>query len=279
MRQAGTISTKQDADRFADYLLTLGIATKVEPAADAWAIWVRDENQIARSREELEQFQHDPADSRYRAAEQVARAARRDAAAKERQAKKQYIDMRREFESPFYRRRVTIMMIVTSVLMMLGVFEVPQTDLLFYPPAIEQGQLWRLVTPIFMHVNLVHLLFNMWMLLDLGTLVERRLGWWRYVILVLLIAVSSNGGQYLWSGPNFMGMSGVVYGLFGYAWVRGRLDPTSGLYLRSEMALWMIGWFVFCLFGPLHVANAAHGVGLAVGALLGYLPSIRKTFA
>lgn len=276
MRQAGTITTRQDAERFADYLLTLGIASKVEPAADRWAIWVRDENQINRSRDELAQFEQNPADPRYQDAEQAARAVRRSAAAKERQAAKNYVDLRRQFESPFYRRRVTMTMVLACVLMRLGVFDVAQSDLAFYPPLIEQGEIWRLVTPIFMHGDFLHLLFNMWWLIDLGGLVERRLGWWRYVILVLMIAISSNWGQYLYSGPNFLGMSGVVYGLFGYAWVRGRLEPTSGLYLRPDVAIWMIGWFVFCLVGPMPVANAAHGVGLAAGALLGYLPSLRK---
>ena len=57
MRQAGTIMTRQDAERFANYLLSLGISSKVEPAADAWAIWIHDENQLPRSKQELEQFQ------------------------------------------------------------------------------------------------------------------------------------------------------------------------------------------------------------------------------
>jgi GlpG protein len=70
-------------------------------------------------------------------------------------------------------------------------------------------------------------------------------------------------------------MSGVVYGLFGYAWVRGRLDPSCGLYLRPDIAFWMMAWFVLCLVTPsLHVANWAHGVGLAVGAALGYLAHV-----
>ena len=54
---------------------------------------------------------------------------------------------------------------------------------MFDMPSIQAGQVWRLVTPVFLHADLgsnpLHLLFNMLMLFDLGTLVERRLGSWR----------------------------------------------------------------------------------------------------
>jgi GlpG protein len=277
MRQAGTLTTKQDAQRFANYLLTLDISSKVEPAGDAWAIWIRDENQIPRSREELEQFQRQPDDVRYQAAEHAAKAVRREAAEKIRQAQKNYVDMRNVWDSPWRRRPVTLSLIAASVLMTSGLLEVPKEYLMFSMPEIAQGEVWRLITPIFLHGSLLHLLFNMWWLYDLGTLIERRLGSLQYAGMVLVIALVSNYGQFLAAGPRFLGMSGVVYGLFGYAWVRGRLDPTCGLYLRPDVVFWMMGWFVLCwlnLIGP--VANVAHGVGLVAGALLGYLPHIRK---
>jgi hypothetical protein len=64
MRQAGTIATRADAERFSNYLLTLGITSKVEPAGDQWAIWIHDENQIPRSKQELDEFQRAPQDER-----------------------------------------------------------------------------------------------------------------------------------------------------------------------------------------------------------------------
>ncbi len=92
---------------------------------------------------------------------------------------------------------------------------------------------------------------------------------------MLAIAVPSNYGQYQATGAGFGGMSGVVYGLFGYAWTRGRLEPTSGLYLRNDVAVWMIGWFILCILNPsMNVANWAHGVGLVAGAALGAVPYI-----
>ena len=154
MRQAGTIITRQDADRFANYLLSLGIGSKVEPAGDAWAIWIRDENQLPRSKQELEQFQQRPQDPVYQAAEQAARKVRREAAEKIRQAQKNYVDMRAEWARPMRGRPVTMVLIVASVAVTLGVFRVSHADLLFLLPEILAGQVWRLVTPIFLHAAL-----------------------------------------------------------------------------------------------------------------------------
>ncbi len=275
MRQAGILPTRQDAERFANYLLTLGITAKVEPAADGCAIWIHDENQLPQGKQELEAFKLHPTDDRYDAAEQAARKARREMAEKKRQAQRNFIDMRNEWASPWRRRPVTVVMIAASVLMFLHVGDLPYEDLQFSLPEIVQGQVWRLVTPIFLHFGLLHIVFNMFWLYDLGSLIERRLGSVLFALVALLIAVGSNFAQYLATGPGFGGMSGVVYGLFGYAWVRGRLDPTSGLYLRPDIAFWMMAWFVLCAMGVIsNVANWAHGIGLLVGAALGCLPHL-----
>ena len=57
--------------------------------------------------------------------------------------------------------------------------------------------------------------------------------------LVLVIAALSNLGQYFVSGPNFCGISGVVYGLFGYIWMKGRFDPASvrGAHRKKKLSL------------------------------------------
>lgn len=282
MRQAGTISTRQDAERFVDYLLSLGITSKLEPSDGQWAIWIHDENQIPRSKQELEQFQLEPHDARYQAAEQAARHARHEAAEKKRQAQRNYIDMRDEWSNPWRRRPVTLAMIIVCVALALDVFGLPREALMFSWPAIVGGEIWRLVTPIFLHAPLsvqpLHLLFNMWWLYDLGSLIERRVGSFRFALLVLVVALASNFLQFIARGPNFVGMSGVVYGLFGYAWVRGRLDPTSGLYLSPSVAVVMIGWFLLCAAGLIgNVANWAHGGGLAAGAVLAYVPHVLNT--
>ena len=135
--------------------------------------------------------------------------------------------------------------------------------------SIQRGQIWRLITPIFLHFNLLHILFNMMALIALGTAIEYRRGTLRYLLMVLLIAAGSNVTQFIMSGPAFGGMSGVVYGLFGYLWIKGKYDPTFGVRLNQEAITSMLLWLVLCMTGILGpIANAAHVAGLIIGILL-----------
>jgi len=58
----------------------------------------------------------------------------------------------------------------------------------------------------------------------------------------------------------------------GYAWIRGRFDPSSGLSLNQSVVTMMIIWFFLCMTGLMgNVANWAHGFGLATGMIWGFL--------
>jgi GlpG protein len=139
-------------------------------------------------------------------------------------------------------------------------------------PEVRSGQVWRLFTPIFLHASVWHLVFNMYWLYQFGTLIERVIGSWRLLALVLFTALASDLLQFTMRGPNFVGMSGVIYGLFGYAWIRGQLDPSCGLWLRPDIVFILLAVFVLCAIGWIGgVANWAHGGGLAAGAAAGYL--------
>ena len=111
-------------------------------------------------------------------------------------------------------------------------------------------------------------------LYDLGSMIEGREGTTRMASLVLVTAALSNLGQYYATNPFFGGMSGVVYGLLGYVWMKGKFDPASGLYLHPQTVTMMLIWFFLCWtpFIP-HVANICHGVGLLVGLTWGFLTS------
>jgi GlpG protein len=112
----------------------------------------------------------------------------------------------------------------------------------------------------------------MWMF-QLGSLIEDRKGALTLVILVLVSAVPSNVLQFFDSGPLFGGMSGVVYALIGYAWMKGKFQPEEGMYLdRSSIVIAMV-WLVLCMTPLLgDIANTAHVVGLVIGLAFGAAP-------
>lgn len=143
----------------------------------------------------------------------------------------------------------------------------------FLPEVFQRGQVWRLISPIFFHIGFFHLLFNLLLFRELGMLLERRYGSLRYLGLFLVLALVSCMTQYLFVGPFFFGMSGVIFGLFGYTWVQGRLNPAGfGFVLSNQTVAVLMIWFVLCftnIFGP--IANAAHTGGLVLGMLISWI--------
>jgi GlpG protein len=138
---------------------------------------------------------------------------------------------------------------------------------------VRHGQVWRLFTPMLLHFGPTHLLFNMWMLYSIGGLLERRCGMLFFASIILISAALSSVAQYAWSGPGFGGMSGVLYAIFGYVWIRGRSDPSLGFRMSSQTVAIMLGWLVLCMTGALGpIANAAHLAGLVVGAVWASIP-------
>ena len=77
----------------------------------------------------------------------------------------------------------------------------------------------------------------------------------------------------LGSGPFFGGMSGVVYALFGYVWIKGKYEPHLNMGVSQQTVLIMMVWLVICMVGLIgNVANMAHLVGLIVGVAAAYAP-------
>lgn len=146
-------------------------------------------------------------------------------------------------------------------------------------PEIVSGQLWRLFTPIIIHFGILHIAFNMIWLYQLGSAIEQHQSTRRMAILVIIISLLSNLAQFFWNGPIFGGMSGVVYGLLAYIWIQGKFNPRAGIGLNQNIAVMMLIWFIICWLGLVgNIANMAHTIGLASGAILGlfYSPQLLR---
>ncbi|MEA9357907.1 rhomboid family intramembrane serine protease [Bacteriovorax sp. PP10] len=141
----------------------------------------------------------------------------------------------------------------------------PETGFLY---EILHGQLWRLITPIFIHLSILHILFNMLWFKDLGYLIEFKFGRKDLLTLIGISGVLSNLLQYCISGPQFGGMSGVLYAMLGYVWVYKKIHDEFDYALPARDITIMVGWLLLCLTGFLGpIANGAHAGGLFVGML------------
>ena len=147
-------------------------------------------------------------------------------------------------------------------------------------PEVRHGEIWRLVTPIFIHFGLMHLAFNLIMTWQLGELLERSFGALRFTALVVALAVISNLPQFFTTGPLFGGLSGVLYGLFGYLWIASRFNPLFAYRINPGAVKMLLIWFVLCWFdffgllGNIKVANMAHTGGLLLGMLLAFIGAL-----
>jgi membrane associated rhomboid family serine protease len=164
-----------------------------------------------------------------------------------------------------------------TILLAVGVTIASATDRfdiapLLLTPQIQQGQWWRLLTCVLPHGDVLHLLFNLYWLWVLGTLVEEVLGHAATLGIMCLLAAVSSAAEFALMGGG-IGLSGVGYGLVGMLWALRLRDPRfyDGVD-RATVQLFVI-WFFFCLAGTmmhlLNIANVAHGAGAIAGVLLG----------
>ncbi|MBW7472512.1 rhomboid family intramembrane serine protease [Marinobacter sp. F4218] len=142
------------------------------------------------------------------------------------------------------------------------------------------GQVWRLLTPDFLHFSWTHIIFNAVMLWFLGSQIEWFDGRGRLIVLFLGTSIFSNGLQYLVSGPLFGGLSGVVYGILGYCWLSQRKVPRFHFppALVTFAVVWMvIGFTPFTEFlGLGRMANEAHLGGFVSGVALALILPVKR---
>jgi len=292
MRLLTTVDSRAAAQTLGDALYADGVATTVKETRDgAFAVWVHDEERLEQAKAFLEGF--DPDSSRFAEMAKTARAKKRKEAKATEELRARTEKIRQQIEAKQNMRvgTVTAGLIAISVVVFFLTGKGDNIDVVrlftFVPLVPVKGgylpgsanalaeQPWRLVTPMFLHFGWLHIFFNLWWLKDLGTAIERVFSA-RYLLgFVLIVAVFSHTLEYLMSGGRiFGGMSGVVYALFTFIWVRGRLDPSFPYRMPQQLVTFMLIWLVLGFTGWVgHIANWVHSGGLLVGAVWGAISS------
>jgi rhomboid protease GlpG len=297
LRQIGTLPKNLDPKIFADHLLTLGMKARIDERPEGWDFWIYNEDHLDQARDELQGYLSHPDHPRYHHATEAAQAIRRQEQQLDKQFRKNYREVTDLWAAPGLRRRPLTSLLIAACVVVFLMQNSPARRWVqewmwfttFYHDLegethdnglspILHGEVWRLATPILMHVHIIHIFFNMWWLNALGTLVEVRRGTLRLAGLVLVAAVLSNLGEYVYDVRAYghamatEGMSGVVYALFGYIWMKGLYEPEQGMIMHPSNVNIMMLWLVLCMTGVLGpIANAAHVMGLVVGVVFGVL--------
>ena len=331
MRLIGQVTSSEQAQRFSAFLVTKEIATQCDETANGWDVWVRDEDRVDEANQLLEVFLRNPEDDQYRQAVDQAQRIAKEEADKRILAKKNMVQMNHQWNAPLTKRAPTTIAIVVicSIVALLTDFGKSYQGSTYQALALtsvtqEQaidlvgmetlrsngnhdsklrlgslwlGQVWRAVTPIFIHHGAFHLVFNMYWLILLGGRIESRYGalWLLFIVCLSgacgniaqgLAPVDLGGSAVQHVATNLWmillgGFSGANYGLLGYIWMKMTFSPQSGLAVPQSTLMILIGWLLFCMsplyssvMGPNNIANWAHGVGLLAGLAIGYTPKL-----
>ncbi|MGB8980251.1 MAG: rhomboid family intramembrane serine protease [Anaerolineales bacterium] len=105
--------------------------------------------------------------------------------------------------------------ITAFIFILQQVTDIPVLLFLKSNDLIRAGQIWRLLTPMFLHGSLTHIGFNMYALLSFGTGLERYFGHGRFLVLYLLGAFAGNVASFLFTDANSLGASTAIFALLG----------------------------------------------------------------
>ncbi|TWT55569.1 Rhomboid protease GlpG [Thalassoglobus neptunius] len=280
MRKIGTFDSQSLAERFHWFLISKEIENQLDEVPPHWEIWVLDDDLLPKAQEELTAFLESPDDPRFKVSPPKI-------------VKKPKPTPRRtttDYSSIRVTRFLIVACVVLTIYTGMGTRHPEVVNWLLYSkfqktgpnwplsPEIMRGEIWRLVTPIFIHLSVLHLLMNMYWMWILGGIIERRQGPTRLIILTILTAAGSSMTQYFLFGPAFSGISGVVYGLLGYLWMKSMVSPEEQLGVPQSLVLFMLVWLFLGMSGSLEalgmrIANGAHFGGLMAGMLVGSIRS------
>jgi GlpG protein len=266
MIEIGQLPNARAAQAFVDYLTGLGIESYIEPLPQGVAIMLVGPQHEATARSEFAQFVLHPHDEKYLQASWDNGNT---------QTKFDYGSGTLGLVQQFITGAgpLTLITFFTCVLvyalMNLGMGNTLFSALSFAGavPDSDVTEIWRVFTPSLMHFSAMHIIFNLLWWWYLGGKIETRLGSRPLLFLLLMAGTLPNILQFFITGPNFGGLSGVVYAVVGYTWLMGVRNPNCGIGLPPSymgfMMVWLVLGFTDLLGMP--IANGAHVGGLLVG--------------
>ena len=143
--------------------------------------------------------------------------------------------------------------------------------------AIYAGQIWRFITPVFLHGSVSHIFFNMYALYSIGSFLERHFGHWRFLLLYFLGGFAGNVFSFLFTTGYSVGASTAVFGLIAaeviFFYQNRRL---FGSYARQAIgnAVFIIVINLFIGLTP-NIDNWGHIGGLLGGAIFAWFAGPR----
>jgi rhomboid protease GluP len=140
--------------------------------------------------------------------------------------------------------------------------------------AWQHGRWWTLLTAMYLHGDLLHILFNVLWIRQLGPAVEEAFGPARFFIVFTVAGAAGFAGSIAVGIPFTIGASGSIFGLLGAMVAFGRRrGGTFGSMVLRHYGQWAVILFVLGLFGMSNVNNVAHAGGFVGGFLTGLVVS------
>lgn len=179
---------------------------------------------------------------------------------------------------------VTYALIGVNLLMFALQMASPELEraLGLWPPAVADGDVYRLLTSAFLHFGITHIAFNMLALYFVGPPLEIALGRVRFAALYLVSALGGSVLVYLLTLDTLTaGASGAVFGLFGAMFVVGKRLNMDVRSVMMIIGLNLVFTFLFPLFSSQNISWQGHIGGLVTGALVAaafaYAPRAQRT--
>lgn len=265
MRHLATFADLRTAKAVADYLQTQQIKNDISPDEKGWSLFIIDDAQLEQAQQELEAFLNNPYDQKYLDASWIRS---QNAQVYPKSTKQNKLTQQIWRDTGIITRIVAFVVVGIFMLRIIG-FHPWIYQHLGFPvtlASLDFTEIYRLVTPALMHGSLAHLLFNVFWWVWLGGKLELEKGSTFIVNLFLASALAAHLCQFSLENASFLGLSGVVYGLLGYAWIAVKLGKLK-LYIPDGVFIMMLLWLVIGFAGvlPIPMANWAHLGGLLAG--------------